>query len=248
MGVRVIILSNLRAKVLEELHMGHFEEVKIKALASFVWWPKIDQDIEQVAMQCSGCKQVQNVPAHAPLHQWEWPASPWQRIHIDFAGPFMGTNFLVVVDAFSKWPEVVTLSSTPTSQTITMLRDLFASTVPVPEQLVSDNGPQFTSEEFQIFLKRNRISHITSAPWHPATNGQAERFVQSLKQALRDVQNNNIALHEKLSHFLFAYRNATHATTNQAPCCSWGVIFVPNWICCSRTTGALYKTDNSNRP
>lgn len=216
-GVRVIIPSNLRAKVLEELHMGHLGVVKMKALArSFVWWPKIDQDIEQVAMKCSGCQQVQNEPARAPLHPWEWPASTWQRIHVDFAGPFMGTNFLVVVDAFSKWPEVFTMSSTTTSQTITVLRDLFARTG-VPEQLVSDNGPQFTSEEFQTYLKRNGIRHITSAPWHPATNGQAERFVQSLKHALIAMRNDNITLHQKLSNFLFAYRNATHATTNQAP-------------------------------
>lgn len=216
-GVRVIIPSSLRKQILEELHSGHLGVVKMKALArSFMWWPGIDQDVERVAMQCPGCQQVQNEPARAPLHQWEWPASPWQRIHVDFAGPFMGTNFLVVVDACSKWPEVFTMTSTTTSQTITVLRDLFARTG-VPEQLVSDNGPQFTSEDFQTFLRRNGIRHITSAPWHPATNGQAERFVQTLKQALRATQNDNITLHHKLSNFLFAYRNATHATTNQTP-------------------------------
>lgn len=120
------------------------------------------------------------------------------------------------MDAFSKWLEVYPMSSTTTSQTSTVLRDFFARTG-VLEQLVSDDGSQFTSEDFQTFLKRNGIRHITSAPWHPATNGQAERFVQSLKQALRATQNDNITLHQKLTNFLFAYRNATHATTNQAP-------------------------------
>ena len=216
-GTRVIIPSNLRTKVLEELHSGHLGVVKMKALArSFVWWPGIDQDVESVAMKCSGCQQVQNEPARSPLHLWEWPPSPWQRIHVDFAGPFMGTNFLVVVDACSKWPEVFTMNSTTTNQTITVLRELFARTG-VPEQLVSDNGPQFTSEDFQTFLRNNGIRHITSAPWHPATNGQAERFVQTLKQGLKAMNDDHINLHQKLCNLLFAYRNATHATTNQTP-------------------------------
>ncbi|XP_039602164.1 uncharacterized protein K02A2.6-like [Polypterus senegalus] len=203
--------------VLEELHKGHLGVVKMKALArSFVWWPGIDEDIEKIAQQCSGCQMVQNEPERAPLHPWEWPTLPWQRLHIDFAGPFMATTFLVVVDACSKWPEVFTMSSTTTSHTIEVLRDLFARTG-VPQQLVSDNGPQFTATDFQVFLHKNGIRHITSAPWHPATNGQAERFVQNLKRALRAMTNEKLTLQQKLANFLFAYRNSIHATTNQTP-------------------------------
>ncbi|KAJ8377451.1 hypothetical protein AAFF_G00260090 [Aldrovandia affinis] len=97
-----------------------------------------------------------------------------------------------------------------------MLRSLFARTG-IPEQLVSDNGPQFTANEFQVFLKRNGVRHITSAPYHPATNGLAERFVQTLKQGLRAMADEHSPLNQKLANFLFAYRNATHATTNQTP-------------------------------
>ncbi|KAI2646044.1 hypothetical protein H4Q32_028458 [Labeo rohita] len=180
----VIIPPNLRTRVLEELYVGHLGVVKMKSLArSFVWWPGIDQQIEQLAMHCSGCQHVPKMPKAAPLHAWEWPALPWQRIHVDFAGPFMGTTFLIVVDACTKWPEVFSMTSTTASQTVTVLRELFARTG-VPEQLVSDNGPQFVSAEFQVFLKNNGIKHVTSAPYHPATNGLAERFVQSLKNAL----------------------------------------------------------------
>ncbi|XP_034157776.2 LOW QUALITY PROTEIN: uncharacterized protein K02A2.6-like [Pangasianodon hypophthalmus] len=216
-GLRVVIPAKLRNRVLEELHVGHLGVVKMKSLArSFVWWPGIDQQIEQLAMHCSGCQHVQKMPKAAPLHPWEWPALPWQRIHVDFAGPFMGTTFLVVVDACSKWPEVFSMTSTTASQTVTVLRELFARTG-VPEQLVSDNGPQFVSAEFQIFLKNNEIKHLTSAPYHPATNGLAERFVQSLKNALRAMTNEKMTLNQKLQNFLFAYRNAAHATTNRTP-------------------------------
>ena len=88
-----------------------------------------------------------------------------------------------MVDAHSKWPEVVPMNSTTTEKTITELRKIF-SAHGLPEQLVSDISTQFTSEEFGRFLKSNGIKHIRSAPYHPATNGEAEQFVQTFKHAL----------------------------------------------------------------
>ena len=124
--------------------------------------------------------------------------------------------FLVVVDAHSKWSEVIPVSSTTTSKTIEVLRDLFAR-FGIPEQIVSDNGPQFASEEFQAFIKSNGIRHITSAPYHPATNGLAERLVQTFKQALRSMFQSFKPVKEKLTKFLIAYRNTLHSTTGESP-------------------------------
>ena len=73
---------------------------------------------------------------------WKWPSAPWQRIHIDFAGPFLGENFLLVVDAHSKWPEVFRMKSITATSTIEKLRHAFASNG-LPTELVSDNGRQF---------------------------------------------------------------------------------------------------------
>ena len=120
--------------------------------------------------------------------------------------------FLVVVDAHSKWPEVIPVSSTTSSSTI----DLFAR-FGISEQIVSDNGTQFVSEEFQAFVKSNGIRHITSAPYHPATNGLAERAVQTFKQALRSMHQNSRPVKEKLAKFLIAYRNTPHSTTDVSP-------------------------------
>ena len=103
---------------------------------------------------------------------------------MDFAGLFIGTSFLVIVDSHSKWPEVFEMSSTSTSKTITVLRQLFAK-YGLPEQVVSDNGPKFTSDEFRHFVKDNGIKHFRCAPYHPASNGAVERFNQTFKQALR---------------------------------------------------------------
>jgi len=105
-GSRVIIPPKHQAQLLAKLHEGHLGIVKMKALArSYMWWPGMDKAIEEVAKGCTGCQLAQNNPKTAPLHAWEWPARPWQRIHVDFAGPFSGTMFLVVVDAHSKWPD-----------------------------------------------------------------------------------------------------------------------------------------------
>ncbi len=216
-GIRTIIPQKYRKQTLELLHSAHPGVVKMKLLArSYVWWPSIDSDIESLAKSCPGCQRDQRNPKTAPLHPWEWPSTPWKRIHIDFAGKFLDHMFLIVVDAHSKWPEVVPMNSTTTGQTIKVLRTIFARTG-LPEQIVSDNGPQFVSAEFQNFTKMNGITHIKSAPYHPATNGLAERFVQTFKQSMKAMKRENSDINKKLANFLLAYRNTVHSTTNETP-------------------------------
>jgi len=88
----------------------------------------------------------------------------------------------------------------------------------LPEQLVTDNGPQFTAEEFAVFLKRNGIKHIKVAPYHPSSNGAVERLVQTFKKAMRASEQSGLTLSQRLSSFLLTYRSTPHATTNLAPC------------------------------
>ena len=76
------------------------------------------------------------------------------------------------------------MSSTTSGRTIGVLREMFAR-YSIPKQLVSDNGPQFTSSEFESFLRTNGVKHIKTAPYHPASNGAAERLVPTVKQSLR---------------------------------------------------------------
>ena len=214
-GSKVVIPTKLRPRVLSELHDGHMGVVKMKSVArSYVWWPGIDQDIETMAKSCTGCQQVQHMPAAAPLHVWEWPSAKWDRIHVDYAGPVDGQMFLVIVDAYSKWPFVIPTQSTTSTATINILQSIFASEG-IPLQLVSDNGPQFVSEEFETFLKRNGVKHIKSAPYHPSSNGLAERFVQTFKQGLKAARKGSTQT--KLANFLLAYRNAPHSTTGVSP-------------------------------
>ena len=215
-GIRVIIPYKLRKKVLQELHQSHVGIVRMKATArSYLWWPGLDQEIEELVKGCTQCQSVRNAPEVAPLHPWLWPTKPWKRIHIDFAGPLRGHSYLILVDAHSKWPEVIDMKSNTTSAaTITELRKIFAR-YGLPEQLVSDNGLQFVSAEFTQFLKSNGVKHIKSAPYHPSTNGIAERFVQSFKRAM--LTNESLPIEQRLANFLLQYRTTVHATTNATP-------------------------------
>ena len=93
---------------------------------------------------------VREIQEIQQLHPWEQPEKPWKCLHIDFAGPFCGSMWLVLVDAQSKWPEVMQMKSTTASKTVEVLRSLF-SRFGIPHQLVSDNGPQFVSDEYKQF-------------------------------------------------------------------------------------------------
>ena len=214
-GIRVIVPHKFQHQVLEELHQSHSGIVRMKAVArSYIWWPGLDRDLENLVRSCTKCQSGQSMPPVAPLHPWLWPSQPWQRIHIDYAGPVDGRMLLIIVDAHSKWPEVIPMSSTTSQATIRALRQLFAAHG-LPQQLVSDNGPQFSSEEFATFLAKNGVKHIRSSPYHPSTNGLAERFVRTLKKAMKS--SNFVDPHQKLMNFLLSYRSTPHSTTNSTP-------------------------------
>ena len=113
---------------MELLHGGHPGNARMKGLArSFVWWPGIDHDLEEKVKACDACQRVRHSPAQAPLHPWEFPKRPWERLHADFAGPFQGKMFLVVVDAYSKWLEINSLTTATSTTTIEHLRSIFAT-------------------------------------------------------------------------------------------------------------------------
>ena len=120
------------------------------------------------------------------------------------------------MNAYSKWMEVILKCRTTTEATIQAPRDLFAR-CGIPEILVSDNGPQFKSVEFKEFLVRMRVKHLKSAPYHPKSNGAVEKCVQTFKSAMRAMSKQPGKVNEKLSTFLFQYRNTPHSTTGAPP-------------------------------
>ncbi|XP_062713385.1 uncharacterized protein K02A2.6-like [Aedes albopictus] len=216
-GIRVYVPSSLRNRVLSELHSTHFGMTRLKSLArGYVWWQGIDGQIEEMVRNCSCCQSTRAEPAKAPTHCWQQPVRPFERIHVDFAGPFMQSYFIVLVDAYTKWPVVKILNNITTATTIQVCREYFA-TYGIPSVLVSDHGVQFTSEAFQDFLWKNGIYHKMGAPYHPSTNGLAERFIGTFKAKLKSLKCDKAMLQAELCNVLITYRNTIHPATGQSP-------------------------------
>ena len=173
-GSRIIVPPESRDIIIEQLHDTHPGITRMKSLARcYVWWP---------------------------LHPWESPNRSWSRLHIDHAGPYLGKLYLLVLDAFSKWIEVHIVNSTSSEVTIEKLHTIF-SIHGLPEQIVSDNTTLFTSQEFQHFTKSNGIKHILTSSYHPASNGLAERAVQTFKSVVSKLEG---SIQDRILRFLLS--------------------------------------------
>ena len=173
----MVIPEKYREHVLSQLH---------------VWWPGISKYIESTVREC---QLQQSVPPVAPLQPWSWPTSPWTRLHLYYAGTFEGK---MLIDANSKWMEAIHTSTATSTVVIKELREKFAQ-FGIPQTIVIDNGFCFTSAEFESFLSSNGIHHLTTAPYHPASNGLAERAVQIINKSLK--KNKNIFVLVHLVHY-----------------------------------------------
>ena len=220
-GNRVVLPKRGRKRALELLHDVHPGIVRMKSLArTYMWWPGMDKEIEHCVKDCTTCQSTRKMPPAVPLHPWARPSKPWSRIHVDYAGPLEGKVLLVIVDAYSKWMEVHATNSSTSATTIESLRKTFAS-LGLPQVLVSDNATAFTSEEFAEFLKKNGIRHMRAPPYHPSSNGLAERAVQTLKEGLKKCKGGS--LETRISKFLLCHRITPHSSLGSSPAeLMWG--------------------------
>ncbi|XP_055590876.1 uncharacterized protein K02A2.6-like [Uranotaenia lowii] len=214
---RIAIPSKFRSQCLQQMHKGHPGIQRMKSIArSFVYWPSLDADIVKFLSSCKPCAMVAKSPPLSSPQPWPKPEKPWQRLHVDYAGPIEGDYFLLLVDSFSKWVEIVKTNCTTSAATIGILRGIFAR-FGMPITLVSDNGSQFTSAEFATFCVENAIHHVTTAPYHPQSNGQVERFVDTFKRSLRKIREGKATIQEALDTFLLTYRTTPNPVTGQSP-------------------------------
>ena len=156
-----------------------------------MWWPGISKQIEKMVHNCPHCTRERK-PRKEPLLSTSLPTYPWQKIGSDL---FLlnGSTYLIVSDYFSRFPEVIKLTNTTSAGVISALKSLFAR-YGIPEELVSDNGPQYASQEFCDFAKQYNFQHTTSSPHFPQSNGHAERAVQTAKKLLSGSTDPRMAL------------------------------------------------------
>lgn len=220
-GHRAIIPCGFREALLKEIHCSHMGIVRTKALArSYFWWPGLDREIEEMVNSCTTCRENRQNPPKVESIPWKKAEKPFERVHIDYCGPVGNENYLIIIDAYSKWLEVCRTKNITTEKTIEFLKPVFAR-FGVPNLLVSDNAASFTSHRFKRFCEVNGIRHVTSAPFHPASNGQAENSVRtfktSFKKMLDDKSNCSKNLDCIISTFLHVNRNTVHSETRVTP-------------------------------
>ena len=171
-----------------------------------VWWPGISQDIKQVIKSCDFCAKYQPTQRKEPLITTPLPQGPWLRVGADLC-TLKGQNYLVMRDYYSRYLEIIHLKSTTAPAIIVKMKNIFARWG-IPQELVSDNGPQFSAREFQDFASSYGFVHITVSPHLPQANGMTESAVKPAKKILRQ-KDPWLAL--------MIYRDTPHAATGFSP-------------------------------
>ncbi|XP_064458840.1 uncharacterized protein K02A2.6-like [Ornithodoros turicata] len=180
---RLIIPKGMRQITLKLLHASHCGEEKMKERARDVmFWPGITSEIEQLARNCALCEKHRPRNERLPMISHELPKLPWQVIGADHFSQG-GREFLILVDYYSFYYEVKPLKRSTAKEVVAICTDVF-TTHGIPVRFLSDNGPPFGSHEFREGMRFLGVTHITSSPHYPRSNGMAERAVREAKKLL----------------------------------------------------------------
>ena len=186
-GRQVVIPSCLRGEMLQKVHEGHMGVVKLKRRArASIYWPGMGRDISDMAEKCRLCMENQKKQAPQPLTQ-EIQTRPWHKVAADIFS-IGSKDYLLVIDYFSNYPEVMPLRSKHAGSVIQACKAVF-SRHGIPVKMTSDNVP-FDSFEFREFAQHYGFSGRTTSPNHPSSNGKAEKGVQIVKAMMKKCYNN----------------------------------------------------------
>ena len=193
LGTRLVIPLNQRASILEDIHRGHLGITRSQTRARLsVWWPSMSLAIKEFVKCCRTCNEESRKPVE-PLRPTATPERPWQMLGSDLFH-FGGQTYLLLVDYYSRYPEIALLGrDTSSANVINHMKSIF-SRHGIPDCLLSDNGPQYASNEFRSFATEYGFTHVTSSPRYPRGNGTAERAVQTVKLLLKKEQDPYLAL------------------------------------------------------
>ena len=190
---RIVIPAVERSLVLKDVHNGHQGESKcLRRAREVVWWPGMTNEIREMVQNCKVCEQHRLQPKE-PLLATPLPERPWWRLATDLF-EFNSKHYLLVVDYFSRYIAVQELKdSTDSVSVVKELENLFCM-LGVPDSIFSDNGPQFISSVFKDFVRKWGVTHLTSSPRYPQSNGEAERAVRTVKGLMDKNMNLQAAL------------------------------------------------------
>ena len=147
-----------------------------------MWWPGPSKQLENLIQKCEKCLKVQYQKPQ-PLSLSPLPTQPWQKLATGLF-EWKQSVYLLVVDYFFHYIEIAQLRQPTTAEVVVHMKSIFACHG-IPEILISDNGPQYSSREFSEFAKAYEFCHVTSSPYHPQGNWEAERVVGTVKSLLK---------------------------------------------------------------
>ena len=183
-GERVCIPSSLRQRMLKSVHSAHMGMIKSKQRArDVIYWPGMNKQIEEVTSKCPACLERRDKQQKEPLQPHTVPELPWNKVGVDLF-EHNGSSYIVFVDYFSNFIEFAALSNTRTTSVIREMKKMIAR-YGIMEEIISDNGPQFSSTEFASFTEAYNIQHMTSSPEHQQANGLAENAVKIIKNTMK---------------------------------------------------------------
>ena len=217
-GERLVIPKDLQAEVLDAAHQGHpGRDSMLQQLRVSVWWPGLAGDVRNYVDSCVACVSAVDRNQVPPMQIRETPDGPWQHCSADFKGPIGGKYYFhVLIDNYSRWPEVSMVKSTSFQEVQKRLEDSFAIHG-VPESITHDNGPPYQSRDWQRFASQWGFQKRPCTPEHPQANGIAERFMSVLVKivhtAIASGQDPKVAVRRRLLN----YRNTPHPSTGKTP-------------------------------
>ncbi|XP_041485958.1 uncharacterized protein K02A2.6-like [Lytechinus variegatus] len=196
-GSKIVIPTSMRRYILNQVHEGHLGIEKCKKRArEVIYWPRINADITEMVQNCTSCLMYKPKQQAESLNPHAVPNRPWEKIAVDLF-TLNKREYMVVVDYYSQFIEVCTLTSTTSKAVINHMKAIFARHG-TPCELMSDNGPQFASQEFKSFAKEWDFHHTTSSPHYPQSNGLAENAVKIVKNLILKSQHSGQDIHRAL--------------------------------------------------
>lgn len=208
---RLIVPTDERAMIVAKLHEGHLGAEKTKRLGrETVFWPGMTTEIDIFVNACQTCQKFARNNTSQPLQPYPISSYPWQQLAVDIA-TLNSRDFLIVIDKFSNWPEVIPIASKAAKEIVSRLQQLFACHG-IPEVIISDNNP-FNSAEYLQFASDWGFQARFTSPHHAQANGHAERTVQTVKTLLRKSLEDGTSF----QYALLQYRNTPIADTGFSP-------------------------------
>ena len=182
-GPRVVIPASMRKEMKERVHCGHVGiNSSIRKAKDLIFWPGMSKEIRQFVESCSVCVSMPDQQPKEPLIVHEIPSRPWEKVATDLF-TVNNKNYLITVDYFSNFFEIDYLPDTTSDTVIKKLKQHFARHG-TPVTVISDGGPQYTSEIFKTFSEKWGFTHTTSTPGNPQSNGCAESHVKIAKKLM----------------------------------------------------------------